>query len=142
MKVNYKNEEGTYYTAFYSVENGKLYAAWGDEEYYSPIFPIKKYSNNMYDFIGVVKSWEFVDQILNSMIVHRDDPNKRFSIVLRDKESLVSSNDKIIFAAATTMCALHYATKQIYENLDQFKKPNFTGYNKELKVASKLIVCD
>ena len=142
MKVNYKNADGTYYTAFYCIENGKLYAALGDEEYYSPVFPVKKHLGNTYDFISVVKSWEFVDEILNSMFVHRDDPNKRFSIVLRDKESLVSSDDKIIFAAATTMGALHYATKSIYENLDQFMKPNFTGYNKELKVDSKLTVCD
>ena len=142
MKVNYKNAPGTYYTAFYSIENGKLYAALGDEESYCPIFPVKKHSDEMYDFISVVRPWEFVDEILNSMIVHHNDPNMKFSIVLRNSESVVSSNNKIVFAAATSMAALHYATKQIYENLDQFKKPNFAGYHKELKVASKLTVCD
>lgn len=142
MKVYYKNAPGTYYTAFYSIENGKLYAALGDEECYYPIFPIKKHSNKKYDFISVVRPWEFVDEILNSMIVHHNDPNMKFSIVLRNSESVVSSNNKIVFAAATSMAALHYATKQIYENLDQFKKPNFAGYHKELKVPSKLTVCD
>ena len=141
MKFNYNNAPGTYYTAFYSIENGKLYAALGDEECYCPILPVKKHSNEMYDFISVVKSWEFVDEILNSMFVHHNDPNKKFSIVLRNSESIVSSNDKIVFAAATSMAALHYATKQIYENLDQFKKPNFAGYDKELKISPKLPVC-
>ena len=142
MKVNYTNAPGTYYTAFYSIEHGKLYAAYGDEICYTPVFPEIKESNTMYSFFITVSSQEFVDEVLNNMLVHHDDPNKKFSIVLRDKESVVSSNDKIIFAAATSLGALYYATKQIYENVDQFKKCNFTGYRKELKVPSKITICN
>ena len=142
MKVNYKNAPGTYYTAFYSIDHGKLFAAYGDEEYYALVFPVVKESDEMYSFFSTVKTQEFVDTILNSMLVHWDDPNKKFSIALRDRESVVSSNDKIIFAAATSMAALHYATKQIYENLDQFERFNFVGYHEELEIDSQLTVCD
>ena len=137
MKVYYKNVPGTYYTAFYSIENGKLFAALGDEEHYSPICPIIKHTNKLYDFIAVVKTQEFVDEILNSMVVHSDDSNQKFSIMLREKESCVSSNGEIIFAVADSMPALHYATKQIYENLELFNKPYFTGYRDELKMNPK-----
>ena len=140
MKIKLKNDPGTYYTALYCVKNGKLFAAYGDEAYYAPAFPVTKESDKMYPFISTVRSREFVDDVLNSMIVHHSDPNQKFSIVLRGKESVVSSNGTIIFAAGSSFEALHFATKQIYENLDQFKKSHFTGYNEELKMRPKSIV--
>lgn len=126
-----------YFTAFFSIENGTLFAAYGDEEYYSPLFPAIKSSDNEYSFCAVVKQQDFVDDILNSMFVNPKDPNRKFSIVLRDKESCVSSNGRIIFAAAKTAAALHYATKQIYENLELFKKSYFDGYDEELEIKPK-----
>ena len=71
------------------------------------------------------------------MIVNAKDRNKKFSIVLNDKDSCISSNGTIIFAVSKTAAALHYATKQIYENLGQFKKPHFTGYHEELEIVPK-----
>ena len=139
MKMKFKNDPGTYYTAFYCVENGKLFTAYGDEEYYAPVFPVTKEPDKMYLFISTVRRQEFVDNILNAMIVHHSNPNQKFSIVLRDKESIVSSNGTIIFAAASSFEALHFATMQIYENLDKFKKSHFAGYHEELKMRPKAI---
>ena len=82
MKVNYINAPGTYYTAFYCIENGKLFSAYGDETYYTPLFPVLKESSNLYSsYMITVRKQEFVDEILNSMIVNCNDHNKKFSIV-------------------------------------------------------------
>ena len=130
-----------YFTAFFSIENGTLFAAAGDQEYYDPIFPVVKSSNKEYSFISVVKHQDFVDDVLNGMIVNAKDRNQKFSIVLNGKDSCISSNGTIIFAVSKTAAALHYATKQIYENLEQFKKPYFTGYHEELEIVPRETFC-
>ncbi len=137
MEAKYIAERNHYFTAFFSIENGKLFAAFGDQEYYDPVFPVVKDSDDVYPFISVVRHQSFVDEILNNMIVNSKDRNKKFSIMLNVKDSCISSNGTIIFAVAKTAAALHYATKQIYENLEQFKKPYFTGYHEELKIVPK-----
>lgn len=135
MEAKYMAEHNHYFTAFFSIENGKLFAGFGDQEGYDPVFPVVKGAE--YPFISVVKHQSFVDEILNNMIVNSKDRNKKFSIVLNGKDSCISSNGTIIFAAAKTAAALHYATKQIYENIEQFKKPHFTGYHEELAIVPK-----
>ena len=142
MEAKFMAENNHYLTAFFSVENGTLFAAYGDEEYYSPLFPVFKNSDNEYSFFAVTKHQDFVDEILDSMYITPKIPNQRFSIRLRNKEACVASNGVIIFAAAKTADALHYATKQIYENLEQFKKHYFTRYNESLKIEPKVICCD
>ena len=137
MGVNYMVADNHYYTAFFSIENGALFTAYGDQEQYCPLFPAFKSAENEYSCCAVVKHQEFVDDILNGMLVNPKDTNQKFSIVLRDKESCVSSNGTIIFAVAKTFPALHYATKQVYENLEQFKKSCFAGYNEELEINPK-----
>lgn len=139
MKMKHTNTPRTYYIAFYCIEDDKLFAAYGDKEYYTPAFPVVNRLNGMYNFIGRVETQEFVDEMLNRMWVHYADPDKKISVEIRDKESLVSSNDKIIFAAGSSMEALHFATKQIYENLDQFKGHHFAGYSEELKLGPQAI---
>ena len=135
MEAKYMAEHNHYFTAFFSIENGKLFAGFGDQEGYDSVFPVVKGAE--YPFISVVKHQSFVDEILNNMIVNSKDRNKKFSIVLNGKDSCISSNGTIIFAAAKTAAALHYATKQIYENIEQFKKPHFTGYHEELAIVPK-----
>ena len=135
MEAKYMAEHNHYFTAFFSIENDKLFAGFGDQEGYDPVFPVVKGAG--YSFISVVKHQSFVDEILNNMIVNSKDRNKKFSIALNDKDSCISSNGTIIFAAAKTAAALHYATKQIYENIEQFKKPHFTGYYEELAIVPK-----
>ncbi len=137
MEAKYMAAKNHYFTAFFSIENGTLFAAAGDQEYYDPIFPVVKSSNKEYSFISVVKHQDFVDDVLNGMIVNAKDRNQKFSIVLNGKDSCISSNGTIIFAVSKTAAALHYATKQIYENLEQFKKPYFTGYHEELEIVPK-----
>ena len=137
MEAKYMAAKNHYFTAFFSIENGTLFAAAGDQEYYDPIFPVVKSSNKEYSFISVVKHQDFVDDVLNGMIVNAKDRNQKFSIVLNGKDSGISSNGTIIFAVSKTAAALHYATKQIYENLEQFKKPYFTGYHEELEIVPK-----
>ena len=140
MAIKYHAEDNHYFTAFFCIENGVLFAACGDQEYYSPLFPAFKSAEDEYSCYAVVKHQNFVDDILNGMFVNPKDPNQKFSIVLRDKESCVSSNGTIIFAVARTFPALHYATKQVYENLEQFKKSYFAGYKEELEIRPKRTV--
>jgi hypothetical protein len=137
MEAKYMAEHNHYFTAFFSIENGTLFAAVGDRECYDPIFPVVKSSDKEYSFISVVKHQDFVDDVLNGMIVNTKDRNKKFSIVLNGKDSCISSNGTIIFAVSKTAAALHYATRQIYENLEQFIKPHFTGYHEELEIVPK-----
>lgn len=141
MEAKYMAAKNHYFTAFFSIENGTLFAAVGDQEYYDPIFPVVKSSNKEYSFISVVKHQDFVDDILNGMIVNAKDRNQKFSIVLNGKDSCISSNGTIIFAVSKTAAALHYATKQIYENLEQFKKTYFTGYHEELEIVPRETFC-
>ena len=141
MEAKYMAAKNYYFTAFFSIEKGTLFAAVGDQEYYDPIFPVVKSSNKEYSFISVVKHQDFVDDILNGMIVNAKDRNQKFSIVLHGKDSCISSNGTIIFAVSKTAAALHYATKQIYENLEQFKKPYFTGYHEELEIVPRETFC-
>ena len=137
MEAKYMAEHNHYFTAFFSIENGKLVAGFGDQEGYAPVFPVVKSSDKEYSFISVVKHQDFVDDVLNGMIVNTKDRNKKFSIVLNGKDSCISSNGTIIFAVSKTAAALHYATRQIYENLEQFIKPHFTGYHEELEIVPK-----
>ena len=141
MEAKYMAAKNHYFTAFFSIENGTLFAAVGDQEYYDPIFPVVKSSNKEYSFISEVKHQDFVDDVLNGMIVNAKDRNQKFSIVLNEKDSCVSSNGTIIFAVSKTAAALHFATKQIYENLEQFKKPHFTGYHEELEIVPRETFC-
>lgn len=138
VEINCMAADHHYFTAFFSIEDGTLFAAVGNQEYYNPIFPVVKSSDKEYSFISEVKHQDFVDDILNGMIVNVKDRNQRFSIMLYAKDSCVSSDGTIIFAVAKTAAALHYATKQIYEHLDQFKKPRFTGYHEELEIEPKI----
>lgn len=137
MEAKYMAAKNHYFTAFFSIENGTLFAAVGNQEYYDPIFPVVKSSNKEYSFISEVKHQDFVDDVLNGMIVNAKDRNQKFSIVINEKDSCVSSNGTIIFAVSKTAAALHFATKQIYENLEQFKKPHFTGYHEELEIVPR-----
>lgn len=136
MEAKYMAAKDHYLTAFFCIENGTLFAAEGNQEYHRPVFPAVK-SSKGYTFIASVKHQNFVDDILNSMFVNVLDHNQKFSIILRGKESCVSSNGTIIFAVSKTVAALHYAAKQIYENLEQFKKLHFDGYSEELAIEFK-----
>jgi len=140
MKLNYTIAPGMYLTAFFSIENGKLFAAYGDEEKCAPIFPVVKDGDERYLFLTTVKPQKFVNDILNSMWIDCAGLNKEFNIVLRGKETCVLSNGTLIFAAGKSMEAVHFATKQIYENLDQFKKLYFTRYYEELDIKIEKIV--
>ena len=137
MKANIKNNANsftntTYPTAFFGIEGSTLYAALESDKSIAPLMPVKKSPNGAYSFVCVVREQNFVDAVLNDMLYDSEDPSKKFSIKIQSKETLVLSDGKMVFAVAGSVSALHFATKQIYDNLEQFKRPGVKVYYDEL----------
>lgn len=137
MKANIKNRinnltNNTYPTAFFGIEGNTLYAALESDKSIAPLMPVKKSPNGAYSFVCAVREQNFVDSVLNDMFYDSEDPSKKFSIKIQSKETLVLSDGKMVFAVAGSVSALHFATKQIYDNLEQFKRPGVKVYYDEL----------
>lgn len=146
MKANIKNRinnltNDTYPTAFFGIEGNTLYAALESDESIVPLMAVNKSANGNYSFVCVEREQNFVDAVLNDMLYDNEAPGRKFSIKLRSKEILIISDGKMIFAVAGSVAALHFATQQIYENLEQFKKPYFTGYHEELEIVPRETFC-
>ena len=137
MKSNYNN---TYFTAFYGIRNNILYTAVLVDNIIFPTSPVEKTAKGTYDYIRAPRSQDFVDTVLNDFFVIVDDSINMFSITLKKNEVAVCSDGEMMVAFSHSKAMLDYATKRIYENLDQFQKPYFTVYHEELKKEPKRLV--
>jgi hypothetical protein len=143
MKANIKNNANsftntTYPTAIFLIEGNTLYAALESNEIIVPLMPVSKSSNGKCNFVCVLREQEFVDAVLNDMFYDRENPTKKFSISLRSKETIVISDGQMVVAVASSISALNFAVHNIYDNIDQFKKTNLTGYYKGLKLNDEV----
>ena len=123
-----KTKVKTYYTAFYGIEDDALYTAHEENKRVTPIVPISPDSNGTYAFISTPKKQDFVDAVFNDFFVCSADPSQKICVSLENKEVMVCSDGRMVFAVSLTLDGLCHATEQIYNNLAQFKSPNLVAY--------------
>ena len=125
-----KNNNNTYYAAFYGIAYDRLYTAFllPFEKMIIPTSQVKKNAKGTYDYIRAPRSQEFIDAILNDLFSIVGDSTEKLSIVLKENEVVVCSDGQLMFAFSHRKAALDYATKQLYENLDSFRTPTLVSY--------------